>query len=517
MKARDRLALFMVFVTLLCASCGGVVIDDPHSTISYDGPWSLVCAASPSEGGAVTAEPLRVGYAEVTTVTVTASAAPGYRFLGWQGDLSGTQNPATLVVDTDRSVTAVFTRRSWTVVVYMSADNELEANALQDLNELEAGGAEAAGITVLALVDRAPAHDTSDGDWTDTRLYRVRDDANGLDATVVSERLASTELGLESDAAGELDMGNPSTLSALLAFATQSFPAEHLALVIWGHGTGWRLGSRDAGPRRSLSGVRVAGFDDSSAGDPLYTAEIAAAMAGSGVEVLCLDVCLGAMLETAYELRECAEVLMASEEVTSPDGWEYDRLLQRLAAGDLSREAFVAAAVETFAERYATTAGSTISALDLGRIATVNESLNAFSDALSAAVSGSGDRLDLRQLLFSGVEDFYVTPWDLNLDLVDLADVVKEAYDWADEEADTLKAAVAASVVGEWHHEQGNPRAAGLAVHYVPLDASGVPVAHDEAYIRGRTVSSPLAFVSASSWAPDLDGKTGLLYRLWYE
>jgi hypothetical protein len=513
---RDRLALCVASLALLCASCGGVVVDDTHSTISYDGPWSLVCAASPSEGGAVTAEPLRDQYAEVTTVTVTALAASGYRFLGWRGDLSGTQNPAALLVNTDRSVTAVFARRSWTIVVYMSADNELEANALQDMNELEAGGAEAAGITVLALLDRAPAHDTSDGDWTDTRLYRVRDDANGLDATIVSERLASPELGLASDAATELDMGNPSTLTALLAFAARSFPAEHLALVIWGHGTGWRLGRSDAGPRRPLSGVRVAGFDDSSAGDPLYTAEIAAAMAGSGVEVLGLDVCLGAMLETAYELRECAQILVASEDVTSPDGWEYHGLLQRLAAGDLSRDAFVAAAVDAYAEQYATTAGSTISALDLGRIGAVNESLNAFSDALWAAVSGDADRLGLRQLLFSGVEDFYVTPGDLNLDLVDLADVVKGAYDWADAEADALKAAVAASVLREWHHEQENPRAAGLAVHYVPLDALGMPVAHDEAYIRGRTVSSPLAFVSDSTWVPNLDGKTGLLYRLWY-
>lgn len=497
-------------VALLCASCGGVVIDDTHSTITYDGPWGLTLIASPPEGGSVTAEPRRDEYAAVTAVSVTAVAASGYRFLGWQGDLDGLDNPATLLVDGDCSVTALFASRSWTVVVYMSADNELEANALLDVNELEAGGAEAAGITVLALLDRAPGHDTSDGDWTDTRLYRIRDDASGLDATIVSERLACPELGLEAGEAGELDMGNPSTLKALLTYATRCFPAEHTALVVWGHGTGWRLGG-------GVARIRAAGFDDTSAGDPLYTAELAAAVAGSGIEVLCLDVCLGAMLETAYELREHAQVLLASEEVTAPDGWEYHRFLAGLASGDGSREAFVSAAVEAYAERYATTAGSTISAVALGAIAAVNDRLNALSDALWAAVTSDALRLDLRERLFNDVEDFYVTPGDLNLDLGDLASVVKEAYAWADPEAEALGAAVRAAVLREWHHEQGHPRAAGLAVHYVPLDALGMPVPHDDAYVPGRAVDSPLAFVSASAWVPDVDGAKGLLYRLWYE
>ncbi len=43
-----------------------------------------------------------------TPVSVEAVPAFGYVFDGWSGDLSGTTNPATIVMDCDKSVTANF-------------------------------------------------------------------------------------------------------------------------------------------------------------------------------------------------------------------------------------------------------------------------------------------------------------------------------------------------------------------------------------------------------------------------
>lgn len=43
-----------------------------------------------------------------TTVFVTASAGTGWRFVGWSGDASGTENPLEVMVNTNRSITAVF-------------------------------------------------------------------------------------------------------------------------------------------------------------------------------------------------------------------------------------------------------------------------------------------------------------------------------------------------------------------------------------------------------------------------
>jgi len=43
-----------------------------------------------------------------TSVSVMAVPAFGYVFDGWSGDLSGTTNPAIIVMDCDKSVTANF-------------------------------------------------------------------------------------------------------------------------------------------------------------------------------------------------------------------------------------------------------------------------------------------------------------------------------------------------------------------------------------------------------------------------
>jgi hypothetical protein len=65
----------------------------------------------PASGGGITLDPPQPeagGYAHGTTITVTATANTGHGFINWTGDLSGTANPAPLVVDGDKMVGAVF-------------------------------------------------------------------------------------------------------------------------------------------------------------------------------------------------------------------------------------------------------------------------------------------------------------------------------------------------------------------------------------------------------------------------
>jgi uncharacterized repeat protein (TIGR02543 family)/uncharacterized delta-60 repeat protein len=49
-------------------------------------------------------------YDSGTQVTVTATANTGYQFSGWSGDVSGTSNPITVTMDSDKSITANFTQ-----------------------------------------------------------------------------------------------------------------------------------------------------------------------------------------------------------------------------------------------------------------------------------------------------------------------------------------------------------------------------------------------------------------------
>lgn len=49
------------------------------------------------------------------SVTITATAQPGWRFVEWTGDHTGTQNPATVIMDADRSITARFEQITYTL------------------------------------------------------------------------------------------------------------------------------------------------------------------------------------------------------------------------------------------------------------------------------------------------------------------------------------------------------------------------------------------------------------------
>jgi hypothetical protein len=60
--------------------------------------------------GSVNVDPEKDQYESGEEVELTAAAASGWRFTGWQGDLSGSTNPATLVMNSDKSVTAMFRR-----------------------------------------------------------------------------------------------------------------------------------------------------------------------------------------------------------------------------------------------------------------------------------------------------------------------------------------------------------------------------------------------------------------------
>jgi uncharacterized repeat protein (TIGR02543 family) len=67
--------------------------------------------------GAVTKNPDQTTYAEGTVVTLTAAPAIGWSFSAWTGDLTGSANPATITMTSDKIVTATFTQNQYTLTV----------------------------------------------------------------------------------------------------------------------------------------------------------------------------------------------------------------------------------------------------------------------------------------------------------------------------------------------------------------------------------------------------------------
>ncbi|MCX7716449.1 MAG: InlB B-repeat-containing protein, partial [Endomicrobia bacterium] len=75
---------------------GGVKDDDYTLTVNIVG------------NGTVTKEPNYSSYKEGTNVTLTAIPDNGYQFSGWSGAITGTDNPVIITMNSDKTITAIF-------------------------------------------------------------------------------------------------------------------------------------------------------------------------------------------------------------------------------------------------------------------------------------------------------------------------------------------------------------------------------------------------------------------------
>lgn len=85
-----------------------MIVMDKDKTITATFAKAYVLITEVVGNGQVTADPDQEKYAEGDEVTLTAVAVTGWAFSSWSGDLSGQENPATIVMDKDRTITAEF-------------------------------------------------------------------------------------------------------------------------------------------------------------------------------------------------------------------------------------------------------------------------------------------------------------------------------------------------------------------------------------------------------------------------
>lgn len=90
--------------------------------------YTLATYASPYGSGSVALSPSpncpnSGQYLPGTRVQMTAYGAPGYTFAGWSGNASGTANPYTIIMDSNKSVTANFNQPCYTLNYAVSPVN----------------------------------------------------------------------------------------------------------------------------------------------------------------------------------------------------------------------------------------------------------------------------------------------------------------------------------------------------------------------------------------------------------
>ena len=128
-----------------------VTITGDRSVVAVFGTPLYTVTANVVGSGTVT--PTVSAYALGETATLTVTAAPGWSFTGWSGDVTGVTNPITFTVDAAKVVTATFTADT------VTPDYTLTVNAVGDGTVAPTGGTYTAGATV-------PVTATAAAGWT---------------------------------------------------------------------------------------------------------------------------------------------------------------------------------------------------------------------------------------------------------------------------------------------------------------------------------------------------------------
>ncbi len=347
------------------AASGGGTLGNPYLRGIYNGSGTLVSGTTDDDSGY--GNDALVNFTPTTGGTYYVSAGAFSTGTG-SYTLTLTENVSAGTGSTGGTPAGTGTAASgsWTVMVYVDGDNNLEEYALYDVNEMEAVGLPQ-NARVSVLVDRVPGYSNADGNWTGTRFGLVSQDSN---LNAISSSLASW---------GERNMGSADTLTEFINASVQAAPAEHYALVIWDHGGG-------------ISGVS---WDDSSFGANLSLREVSQAIAASNVQrfdMIGFDACLQGVLDQSYALRDQASYIVASEDLEPGDGWNYTSWLSIFSQqSSVSGEQLASRAVSTYAQSYAASGNNqvTLSAVETSDLGDLSSAWSSFAQSLVAAGPGA--------------------------------------------------------------------------------------------------------------------------------
>jgi hypothetical protein len=284
------------------------------------------------------------------------------------------------------------TRAKWTVMVYISGDNNLEDYVISDIETELASTGSSASVQVVALADRGPGYDTSYNDWQTTEFFHV------IPSPGMKADLAHADAAWDANHSDELNMGDPQTLIDFVTWTKANYPANHYALYFWGHGWNWHPGYV---------------MQDDTDDDTLDMEEVKAALQSIGfIDMVGFDGCNMASIEVQMLWHGHATALAHSQEWVGGEGIQYDLVLAKLAANPNMTADQVAIATSQSA-----TSDKTWSAVAVdSRFDTLLNAVHQWSVALN---NGLGTNRRKYDRAFGATRSFWQAPMDK--DLYDLA------------------------------------------------------------------------------------------------
>ena len=253
--------------------------------------------------------------------------------------------------------------KKWTVLLYLGAHNDLESSLAKNLTDLEKVGS-SKEVNLVAEIDRGPEPNLDYGGRAHATRYYItkapkQDPEQPQITSPVLEKMPA------------VDSSHPQTLENFLNWGMKKYPAQNYLIMLNDHGAGFW-------------GVVM----DEEAGDsmniPDLNQAILKAEEQNGVKkdrvVLGFDACLMSQAEVAYELRDAADLMIASEASMGIAGLPYSIIF-----GQDNLENFNNSQMAVNLVKKSTSipgAVSTLAAVDLKQMDTLKESINGLAVAL---------------------------------------------------------------------------------------------------------------------------------------
>ncbi|MEE3420218.1 MAG: clostripain-related cysteine peptidase [Lachnospiraceae bacterium] len=258
------------------------------------------------------------------------------------------------VVDAGPNTKGAAANAAWTILVYMSGSNlESDGGAasanLREMMEADFGDR----VNVVVLTGGSPSWELEGIDPGTLGYYHV------ADGTLVRDQSAPAA-----------SMGDPNNLGTFISWGAAAYPAQKYGLIMWDHGGG------------SLAGLC---WDDNFGGDNLTLPEYSAALSQGGVhfEMIGMDTCLMASLETGAAIDDFGKYMVASQEFEPGGGWNYRTFLNYLGLKpDTTGDELGKVICKSFYDKCSsnwTEDQATLSVIDLSKIAPLNEAFRTMS------------------------------------------------------------------------------------------------------------------------------------------
>ncbi|MBN2738921.1 MAG: hypothetical protein JXR70_18210 [Spirochaetales bacterium] len=300
---------------------------------------------------------------------------------------------------------------TWTFMIVLNGDNNLESYAIEDFNEMELGLYKALlrnpnlvnHLNIIVLFDRG-TYAWSGGvpGWDDTRIFKISPDA---DMGATNSEDITFNYRNNTGAQEEQNLGAPEAFTDFINYCTSTYLTDHYALIVWNHGNGPIISKSMASFSLSISKPNYSISGDDNDGsynyDECTIKELQSALATTNLlsekklDLMGFDACLMASVEVAYQFRDQVDYLVASMDEEGPDGWNYETLFENMGitqGGYHDSRTLSKVMVQNYYDSYKNSKDSgeyaTMSAIDLSKI----EALKPKIDNLAYSLAASSDR-----------------------------------------------------------------------------------------------------------------------------